>query len=249
MWVVLEEKGFKEIMEKAHMDHKKIENVTNYIFMNDTPGKSDVIFIPVGSNNEVVQKAAELYHGGYAPYILVSGHHLAETENAVEKTVIEEMVTEETVTEGTITEETVIEKNVTRGNTEEKCDKRNYAAECEYYRDILMEEGVPEDAIWCEERATSLMESAWYSAGVVRALGVKIERAIICCQAYQARRAYKSYAYQFKGVELLVVPVESYNITSKDWWKDEQAVRLVMNEMEKCGRFYRDYESERLSSE
>ena len=249
MWVVLEEKGFKEFMEKVHMDHKKIENVTNYIFMNDTPGKSDVIFIPVGSNNEVVQKAAELYHGGYAPYILVSGHHLAETENAVEKTVIEEMVTEETVTEGTITEETVIEKNVTRGNTEEKCDKRNYAAECEYYRDILMEEGVPEDAIWCEERATSLMESAWYSAGVVRALGVKIERAIICCQAYQARRAYKSYAYQFKGIELMVVPVETYNITSKDWWKDEQAVRLVMGEMEKCGRFYRDYESEVLSTE
>ncbi len=241
------------------MDHKKIENITNYIFMNDTPGKSDVIFIPVGSNNEVVQKAAELYHGGYAPYILVSGHHLAETENAVEKTVIAEMVTEktateetitgETATEGTITRETVIEKIVTRENAEKKCDRRNYAIDYEYYRDILMEEGVPEDAIWCEERATSLMESAWYSAAAVRTLGVKIERAIICCQAYQARRAYKSYAYQFKGIELMVVPVETYNITSKDWWKDEQAVKVVMGEMEKCGRFYRDYESDRLSTE
>lgn len=41
--------------------------------MNDTPQKSDIIFIPGTSKSAITEHAAQLYCSGYAKYVLPSG--------------------------------------------------------------------------------------------------------------------------------------------------------------------------------
>ena len=84
-----------------------------------------------------------------------------------------------------------------------------YATDFEYCKRILMENGVPEKAILREDHATNSMENAMYSAQVVKNAGIRVKKAIICCQAFHARRAFLSYACHFSGMELLVVPTDT----------------------------------------
>ncbi len=61
------------------MNSRAIQDITDFIFMSDLPQKSDVILIPGTSHAEITEKAAELYHQGYAPYILPSGMFVSGT--------------------------------------------------------------------------------------------------------------------------------------------------------------------------
>ena len=49
-----------------------IEDITNYIFIDDVPAKADIIFIPGGSNPEIAERTAEIWKDGFAPYIIPS---------------------------------------------------------------------------------------------------------------------------------------------------------------------------------
>jgi len=49
-----------------------LDDITNFIFVNDEPQKSDIIFIPGGSWPEPAEKAAALWKEGYTRYVLPS---------------------------------------------------------------------------------------------------------------------------------------------------------------------------------
>lgn len=50
-----------------------IDCISDFIFVEDSISKSDIILVPGGSQPQLMEKAAELYHMGMAPYILPSG--------------------------------------------------------------------------------------------------------------------------------------------------------------------------------
>lgn len=52
-----------------------LSDLTEFIFIDDIPKKSTVIFIPGSSGSETTEKAAELYRQGLAHYILPSGRY------------------------------------------------------------------------------------------------------------------------------------------------------------------------------
>ncbi len=52
-----------------------IDAVTRFIFVQDPPEKSQVLFVPGSTHPEHVHLAARLYHEGYAPLILPSGKY------------------------------------------------------------------------------------------------------------------------------------------------------------------------------
>ena len=52
-----------------------INDISNFIFVDDEPTKSDIIFIPGGSFPEPSLKAADLWLNGFAPLILPSGKY------------------------------------------------------------------------------------------------------------------------------------------------------------------------------
>lgn len=49
--------------------------ITDFIFIEDAPQKSDIIFVPGGSYPDSARNAARLYREGYAPYIMPSGKY------------------------------------------------------------------------------------------------------------------------------------------------------------------------------
>ena len=195
------------------MNQRAIRDISDFIFMNDAPQKSDILFIPGTSQSAVTEKAAGLYCAGYAKYVLPSGMYSGK-----------------------------------RGKfAAEKIDDPryagDYATDYAYCRHILMANGVPEAAIIREERSTNTMENAAYSAMVLKELGIKVERAILCCQAFHARRAFMSYAKHFPDAEILVVPTDTQGIRREDWFLHEKSYQRVMSEVRKCGEYFLEYQA------
>ncbi len=190
---------------------RSIRDITEFIFMDDAPQKSDVIFIPGTSQSAVTEKAAELYCAGYAKYVLPAGLYSGKRGRfAVEK----------------------IDKPRYRGE---------FPTDFAYCKFILTENGVPEEAILREERSTNTGENAEFSAQVLRELGIRVERALLCCQAFPARRAFMSYARYFPDTELLVIPTETQGIRKADWFLGENSYRRVMSEVRKCGEYFLEF--------
>ena len=55
------------------MNNRIITDITNFIFVSDELEKVDAIFLPGGSHPEQPEYAAELYHRGYAKWLIPSG--------------------------------------------------------------------------------------------------------------------------------------------------------------------------------
>ena len=194
------------------MDQRAIRDISEFIFMSDTPKKSDIIFIPGTSQSAVSETAARLYCAGYAEFVIPSGMYSPK-----------------------------------RGKfAAEKIDNPRYAGEYAtdfaYCKHILMENGVPENAILREDRSTHTGENAEFSAVVLKELGIRVERAILCCQAFHARRAFMTYAKHFPDAEILVVPTDTQGITREEWFLHEKSYRRVMSEVRKCGEYFQEYQ-------
>lgn len=80
-----------------------------------------------------------------------------------------------------------------------------------------------------------------YSAAVLKFAGISVKRAIICCQAFHARRAFFSYTCYFPGTELLVVPANTQGISAENWYLSDKGFKKVMGEVEKCGKYFSEY--------
>ena len=50
-----------------------IQDISDFIFVSDTPEPADIILVAGGSYPEPAETAAQLYHEDYAPLILISG--------------------------------------------------------------------------------------------------------------------------------------------------------------------------------
>ena len=57
------------------MNDKFLNQITEFIFVEDKAEKSDMIFIPGSGFPQLAEEAAKLYHQGLAPYILPSGRY------------------------------------------------------------------------------------------------------------------------------------------------------------------------------
>ncbi|MCI8599164.1 MAG: YdcF family protein [Lachnospiraceae bacterium] len=54
---------------------KFIQDITDFIFVEQKPEKADTIFIPGGDQGEIAVTAARLFREGYAPFVLPSGRY------------------------------------------------------------------------------------------------------------------------------------------------------------------------------
>ena len=73
----------------------------------------------------------------------------------------------------------------------------------EFLRDVLIKNGVPDQKILKEDQATFTYENAIYSRQVTDHAELEIERAILCCKSYHARRCLMYYQLLYPKTEFL----------------------------------------------
>lgn len=207
--------------------------ISEFIFVENKPRKSDVIFVPGGAYPDAAIHAASLYHQKMAPYILPSGKYSITAGRF-------ELPREWKGRSG-------YEAN---SGSESKENKpiRVYETEFEYLREILLCEGVDDRAILKEDQATFTYQNAIFSRRVLEKAGIEVRRAILCCQAFHARRALLYYQEQFPKTEFLVSPVVTRGIGKETWMTTEEGIDTVLGEVERCGSQFHEILRSRLKN-
>lgn len=182
-----------------------IKEITSFIFVEDKPEKSDIIFVPGSSWPEPAEKASKLWLDGYAPYILPSGKY------SMSKGYFPGPITKAEIYNGA------------------------YSTEWEFMRDIAISNGVNSSAILKEDSATWTKENAFKSKEVTENYNLNIKMAIICCKSFHAKRCLMFYSYAYPKTKLFVCPIDVDGITKENWFKTESGIDKVMGELSRCG--------------
>jgi uncharacterized SAM-binding protein YcdF (DUF218 family) len=182
-----------------------IQAITDYIFIDEAPRESDIIFIPGGSHPSLPEKAAELYNGGYAPLLLPSGRYYINLGYFAG----------------------------VKGKPE--IYNGDYETECAFYTDVLIKNGVPRDAVLQEDEATFTKENAVFSRRLTDRLGMKISRAILCCKPFHARRCLTYYQLSFPETEIITVPAPTLGVNKNNWHTTSLGIERVLGELARCG--------------
>lgn len=187
------------------MNKKIIDAITDFIFVSDEPQEVDIVFLPGGSNPLPPEMAATLYNGGYAPLLLPSGG--------------------------------VSIKHGKFAGVKSKADiyDLNYQSNCEFYTDVLIKNGVPKEAILCEDKSGHTRDNAFFSRKVTDENGLTINKAVICCKSFHARRCLMLYQLAFPEAEIRVVPIDCYGISRDNWYNQDYGVDRVLGELARCG--------------
>lgn len=186
--------------------NKIIEEITDFIFTADEPRKADLMIAVGGSYPQIPEKAAELYKLGFAPYVLTTGRF---THNL--------------------------------GHFRGVSQKREiysepYFCECDFYRDVLTRNGVPESAIIREDKAEYTRANAELSRAVADEKGLKTDTVLVVCKSFHARRCRIFFQSAFDKSEVLMIPTDiGTGEDSADWFKTEKGITRILGELKRCG--------------
>lgn len=175
--------------------------------MEDQPEKADVILIPGNSWPQPAERAAELYRSGAAPLVIASGKYSKGQAGF--------------------------------GGPSDEAERYNglYRTEAEFLQDVLEKGGVPAECIRQEPEATFTLENAQNIRRMLETQNYPVRRAIICCQAFHARRSkmYFEYVFRDTDVEFLVCPAATQGISRDNWMYTEKGLETVLGELRRCG--------------
>lgn len=187
------------------MTKRIISDISDFIFVSDTPCKVDAIFLPGGSHPEQPEYAAELYRKGYAKWLVPSGGVSVKRDKwpGVRS-----------------------KADIYNGD---------YQSDCDFFTDVFIKNGVPSDVIVGEDKSGHTRDNAFLSRMVVYEKGIEIKTAIIVCKAFHARRCLMLYQMAFPDTKFYVCPVLCMGITKDNWYKSEQGIDRVLGELARCG--------------
>lgn len=189
---------------------RTIEDITNFIFLEDKPQQADIIFIPGGSYAEIAEEAARLWCKGYANIILPSGKY------SVKRGYFPGPLSKA-----------------------DKYNAK-YATEWEFLKAVLVENGVHETAVLREDKAEYTYENAVLSKENTDKLNLDVKKAIICCKSFHARRCLMYYQYVYPKTEFIICPSNVQDIAKENWFKSEVGIERVMGELMRCGSQFKD---------
>jgi uncharacterized SAM-binding protein YcdF (DUF218 family) len=190
------------------LDEREIRNITDYIFVEDELAPADVIFIPGCARPEHTEEAARLFAQGYAPLLIPSGGY-SKLEGGF--------------------------KGVKFGGDRYAGE---FADEAEFLTEVLLENGVPREAIIAEHEATYTLENAEKTRELLISRGLLpgIRSGILCCKAFHARRASLYYRMVFPEIEIRVHPVPQDGIDRDGWYLTPLGRKVVFNELSCVGQ-------------
>ena len=186
---------------------KFLRVITEFIFLEDLPEKADLIIVPGNTWPQPARRAAALYHEGMAPYIVVSGRY----------------------SKG--------QQTFAGAACEGDRYKGAYMTEADFLTDVLIREGVPETAVLQERKAEFTLENARYIRRLLEEKKMTVKKALICCQAFHARRCrmYFEYVFQDTDVEFLMCRAATQGISRCSWMESQKGLDTVLGELRRCG--------------
>ena len=189
---------------------KFLRDITEFIFLEDLPEKADLIIVPGNTWPQPARRAAALYHEGMAPYIVVSGRY----------------------SKG--------QQTFAGAACEGDRYKGAYMTEADFLTDVLIREGVPETAVLQERKAEFTLENARYIRKLLEEKKMTVKKALICCQAFHARRCrmYFEYVFQDTDVEFLMCPAVTQGISRCSWMESQKGLDTVLGELRRCGELF-----------
>ena len=110
-----------------------------------------------------------------------------------------------------------------------------FDSEWAWMRHLLISFGVPDSRILREDKATFTWENATFSRKVTDSMGLKVQRAILCCRSYHARRALFYYQAAYPDTEILTVPAAVPSIGPDNWYLTEDGRHQVLGEVRRMG--------------
>lgn len=187
------------------MNNRIINDITNFIFVEDHPQKVDAIFLPGGSHPEQPEYAAELYRKGYAKWLIPSGGVSVKRDKW------------------------------TGVRSKAEIYNGDYQSDCEFFTYVFVKNGVPVNAIIGEDKSGHTRDNAFLSRKAVDENGLEIKTALIVCKAFHARRCLMLYQMAFPDTMFYVCPVVCMGITKDNWYKSKQGIDRVLGELARCG--------------
>ncbi len=106
-----------------------------------------------------------------------------------------------------------------------------YETECDWMCNILLEAGVPEQAILREDQARCTWDNARFSRAVCDRAGLRIRRALLCCRPFHARRASIYYQWAFPEAELRCIPCDEPGVNANDWFSTKAGRDRILGEV------------------
>ena len=196
------------------MNDKFLNQITEFIFVEDKAEKSDMIFIPGSGFPQLAEEAAKLYHQGLAPYILPSGKY------------------------------SILNGKFAGVQEKQELYDGEYETEWEFLKEALKKNQVPEEHILRENNATYTYENAIYSRKVTDRLGMEIKKAILCCKPYHARRSVLYYQLLYPETQFYVCPIQDSDVKRDNWYLTEKGICLVFGEVQRIGEQFIDITKE-----
>lgn len=188
------------------LDKKQIQEITDYIFLEDKLEKADAIFIPGCARPEHTEEAARLFREGYVPLVLPSGGY------------------------------TKVQGSFQGVSEEGRKYGTDFACEADFLEAVLIQNGVPKTSILKECEATYTLENAEKTKVLLDKQGIHLTKAILCCKAHHSRRSYMYYSMVFPEVKILVHPVVVDGISKEDWYKTRDGREIVLGEFSRMGQ-------------
>jgi uncharacterized SAM-binding protein YcdF (DUF218 family) len=192
---------------EGRMNLRIIKELTDFVFVEDNIEKADIIFVPGGSHPELGEYAASLWKQGYAPLVMPSGGVSIKTGK------------------------------FNGVKAKQEIYNKYYTTDCEFLSDVLIMNGVSKSAIIGENQSSFTKDNAYFSRKVLDGKGIIIEKAIICCKNFHARRALMCYQFAFPEVEFRVYPTPYYeqdiDITKDNWYQTEAGIKRVLGELQR----------------
>ncbi len=113
--------------------NRKIRVLTDFIFVEYIPQKSDAIMVVGGSYPEAAEIASDLWKNGYADKILIGGGISIKRDK------------------------------FPGSRSKSDIYNKDYTDECEFYTDVLMKNGVAQNSILGENKSSFTKENAFYA--------------------------------------------------------------------------------------
>ncbi|MCI8442108.1 MAG: YdcF family protein [Provencibacterium sp.] len=182
-----------------------LQDIGNFIFLKDPPEKADAILVVGGSRPELAEIAADLWKEGYAPLVFIGGG--------------------------------VSIKTGTFPGPQSKQDiySKKYQTEYDFYRDVLLINGVAERAILGENRSSFTRENAFFARQAFDEKQLVPEKILLVCQNFHARRCLMFFQSAFPDTQFSILPFEGTGLTKEDWFLSENGVQRVLGELARCG--------------